>query len=259
MKKYLITTLLIAAAVITAKAQEFKIAKSSGKLIINLSSARIEGTTGNEIIFSTTNTRPDMDERAKGLRPISGSGFQDNTGLGINVNDAGGTIEVNQVTQRNRNITIRVPKGVSIVYKYDKSESGKVYFKNIESEIEVSTQQNSVDLENVTGPLSVKVVNGSVDARFSTVIKGPISIACINGHVDVALPAATKANLKLNTNHGEILASSDFKIEMDKKPESEMISYSNKVQGKLNGGGADITLSSTNNKIYLRTTEQAKP
>jgi hypothetical protein len=253
MKKYIITTLLIAAAVITTQAQEFKVAKSSGKLIVNLSSARIEGTTGNEIVFTTTNAKTETDERAKGLRPISGSGFQDNTGLGINVTDAAGTIEVNQVTQRNQNIKILVPKGVSIVYKYDKVESGKVSFKDIESEIEVSTQFNSVELENVTGPLSVKVVNGSVDAKFGANIKGPISIACINGHVDVAIPAATKANLKLSTSHGEILASSDFKIEMEKTTENNMISYSNKVQGKLNGGGTDITLSSNNSKIYLRT------
>lgn len=253
MKKYQITTLLIAVAVITTQAQEFKVAKSSGKLVVNLSSARIEGTTGNEIIFSTTNTNNEIDERAKGLRPISGTGFQDNTGLGINVTDAAGTIEVNQVTQRNRNIKILVPKGVSIVYKYDKVESGKVYFKNIEGEIEVVTQFNSVDLENVTGPVSAKVVNGSIDAKFGATIKGPISLVCINGHVDVAIPAATKANLKLNTSHGEILASSDLKIEMEKTEENKMISYSNKVQGKLNGGGTDITLTSNNGKIYLRT------
>jgi hypothetical protein len=253
MKKYLITSLIAIAALVSAQAQEFKLAKSSGKLHINLSSATIESTTGNEFIFSTDRGDGESDERAKGLRPISGSGITDNTGIGINVTEKDGVVEVNQVNQRDHRIKIKVPKGVSISYRFDKVQAGKVVFSNIENEIEVSVQYNSVQLDNVTGPLTVKAIYGGVDAKFKDNMKGPISIVSVYGHVDVAIPSTTKANIKLSASHGEILAASDLKIELEKSGDADMISYSNNnVRGKLNGGGTDISLRADYAKIYLR-------
>ena len=252
MKKYLALTLIGLAAMTASMAQdEFKLAKSSGKLVINLSSVTVEGYSGTEIVFSSENSSRREDERAKGLKPISGSGYSDNTNLGINVTDKGTTVEVNQVTQRDHRIKIKVPKGISISYNFDKVEAGKAQFKNIESEIEVSVQYNSVMLENVTGPLTIKTIYGGVDAKLTENIKGPISIASIYGHVDVAIPVATKANVSLSTSHGEILAASEFKIDMEKS--SEWVNYSaNKVKGKMNGGGLEFNLRADYGKIYLR-------
>jgi hypothetical protein len=254
MKRYFILTLAAMFALATGQAQEYKLAKSTGKLVINLPSVRVEGYNGNEIIFSNANGGRDEDERAKGLKPINGSGLEDNTGLGINVSDKGGSYEVNGVTARGHAITIKVPKGVAVSYAYSKvMNSGKASFKNIEGELEISVQYNSIELENVTGPLTAKALYGGIDAKFSDNIKGPISIVSIYGHVDVEIPAATKANLKMKTSHGEIFASGDLKIEMEKSSNGEMVSYSNNdVKGKLNGGGTEFTLRSDYGKIYLR-------
>ncbi len=256
MKKYLIATLAGLMALTIATAQEFKVAKSTGKLVINLSSVKVEGYNGNEIVFSNDREDHEVDERAKGLHPINGSGLQDNTNLGINVNDKGTTIEVNQVSSRDNKIKIMVPKGVTISYAFNKvMDAGKASFKNIESELEVSVQHNNIDLENVTGPLTVKAIYGNIEAKFKENIKGPISIVSIYGHVDVAIPAATKATLSLKTSYGEILASGDLKIEMEKTGEADMVSYkNNNIKGKLNGGGTEFSLRSDYSKIYLRKT-----
>ena len=256
MKKYLIAICMGLLAFTGMQAQEYKLAKSSGKLIINLSSVKVEGYSGNEIVFSSAKTEKEADERAKGLRPINGSGFTDNTGLGISVTEKGSTIEVNQVSQRDGEVKIMVPKGVSVSYTFNKvMNNGKAYFKNIESEVEISVQYNSVELENVTGPLTAKAVYGSVDAKFNDNIKGPISIVSIYGHVDIAIPVATKANLKMSTSYGEIFAAADLKIDLEKTESPDMVSYrSNNVKGKLNGGGSEITLKSDYSKIYLRKT-----
>ncbi len=250
MKKYLITSLLALITLTAIQAQDFKLAKSSGKLVINLSSVVVEGHSGTDIVFSSERQSDESDERAKGLKPISGSGYTDNTGLGISVTDKGTTVEVNQVNQRDRKVKILVPKGIMVSYAFDKVQSGKVVFRNISNEIEVSVQYNEVHLENVTGPLSVKAIYGGVDAKFNENIKGPISIVSIYGHVDVAIPVTTKANLSMSTSHGEIFAASDFKIDMEKT--TDMVSYSNKVKGKINGGGSDFSLRSDYSKIYLR-------
>jgi hypothetical protein len=252
MKKYLLLTLGLAAATITM-AQDFKLAKSTGKLVINLSSVTVEGYTGTEIVFSSENSQKNEDDRAKGLRPINGSGIQDNTGLGINVADKGTTVEVTQVNQRDRRIHIKVPKGIAISYEFERVEHGKAQFKNIESELEISVQYNSINLENVTGPMTVKTIYGGIDAKLGETLKGPISLASVYGHVDVAAPVTTKANVLLATSHGEIFAASDFKIDID-KGNSDMINYSNKVRGKMNGGGIDFSLRADYGKIYLRKT-----
>ncbi|MEO7529850.1 MAG: DUF4097 family beta strand repeat-containing protein [Sediminibacterium sp.] len=254
MKKYLIVTLTALMAVTATMSQEYKLAKSSGKLVINLSSVRVEGYNGTEIIFSNDREDHESDERAKGLHPINGSGLIDNTNIGINVTDKGGIIEVNQVSSRDNKIKIMVPRGVTIKYDYNKvMDAGNASFKNIESELEVSVLHNSLSLENVTGPMTVKAVYGSIDAKFKEGMKGPISLVSIYGHVDVALPVATKANISMKTSYGEILASGELKIEMEKNNDSDMIRYSNNnVKGKLNGGGLELSLRSDYSKIYLR-------
>ncbi|SJZ35905.1 DUF4097 family beta strand repeat-containing protein [Sediminibacterium ginsengisoli] len=251
MKKYIVTTLVAFAALVSVKAQEFKLAKSTGKIVINLSSVTVEGYSGNEIIFSSDKEANENDDRAKGLRPISGSGLTDNTGLGISVTEKDGVVEVTQVSAKNAQIKIKLPKAMSVSYSFSKvMNAGKGIFKNLESEIDVSVQYNSIQLENVTGPLAVKSVYGGVDVKFGENIKGPISVVSIYGYVDASIPVTTKANIKMSTSYGEILAASDLKIEIEKT--GDMVSYSDKVKGKLNGGGFDLSLTSNYGKVYLR-------
>ena len=255
MKKYLIITFLGLSAITSARAQDYKINKNSCKLTINLSSATVEGYNGDQIVFSSLRSEEEMDPRAKGLRAINGSGYTDNTGLGVSVVEKGSDVEVNQVASSDLAIKILVPKNVIVSYAFHRVNAGTIIFKNMENEIENSTDYNKVELENVTGPITVRALYGSVDARFREPIKGPVSITSIYSTVDVAIPPATKVNITLSSSHGEILASADLKIEMEKTREDGMISYSNAVNGKLNGGGAEFKLTSEYGKIYLRETK----
>ncbi|RKR85211.1 hypothetical protein BDD43_5475 [Mucilaginibacter gracilis] len=253
MKKYFVTTIIALLAISAASAQEYKVNKSSGKLVISLPSVVVEGYSGNAIVFSSLHKIEQVDERAKGLQLISGTGFTDNTGLGISVEDKANTIEVNQVASRDEAIKILVPKGVKVSYAYNKVfNAGKVVFTNVESEIEVSVSYNQVKLENITGPVTVNAIYGAVDAVFKGVVQGPVSIVSIYSTVDVAIPVATKANLKLNSTHGDIFASSEFKVDMEKTTSDDMVQYGGNVKGKLNGGGTDFTLKTEYGKIYLR-------
>jgi predicted membrane protein len=233
-------------------AQEFKVAKSTGKLNLRIGRVTVEGHSGNEIIFTSKDDRDkDEDDRAKGLRAINSMGLEDNTGLGINVTEKDGTVEVNQLKKMNSpDIKILVPKGVIVYFEHESQYGGEAVFKNMENEIEVSCQYNSVELENVTGPLTVKAVYGGVDAIFNQNVKGPISIVSIYGHVDVALPAAIKANLKMSTSYGEIFVAPEFKIEVEK--DGDFVKYSDRVKGTVNGGGMNIDFRSDYGKIYLR-------
>jgi hypothetical protein len=98
--------------------------------------------------------------------------------------------------------------------------------------------------------MEVKTVHGDIDASLGVVLKSPVSIVSVHGHVDVALPVGTKANLRIGTTWGEILVDPDFKIEIENT--GGMVKYSDKIRGKLNGGGTEIELGSTHDNVYLR-------
>lgn len=244
-----LAVILVAAGCL--RAQEFKVAKNSGRLEINIGRVTVEGHNGNDIIFSSSDHDKEKDKRAEGLRSVNSLGLEDNTGLGINVTDKGNVVTVQQLKKTNSpNIKILVPKGVIVSFSHESQYGGEAKFKDMPNEIEVSAQYNSIELENVTGPLTIKTIYGHVEASLDANMKDPISIVSIYGYVDVAIPVTTKANLKMSTSYGEILADPEFRIEVDRK--GDMIPYSDKVNGTINGGGINIDLSCNYGKVYLR-------
>jgi hypothetical protein len=254
MKKKLLLLTIILIAIFNTNAQVFKIAKSSGRLFINLPGATIEGYDGKEIIFTSLDSNEEKDERAAGLKQISGTAtYEDNTGIGINVTDKGNTVEVNVAGKKKiEGLVIKVPKNMPVSFVYEKDiNAGEVIFRKMESEIEVSVQYNTVKLDSVTGPMNIKTVYGGIEASFTTTIKGPVSILSVYGFIDISLPLTTKAQINFSTSYGQIYAASDFKIAME-KPDTEALSYGDQVKGKINGGGIDIVLKSNYGKIYLR-------
>lgn len=231
----------------TAKAQEYKVAKSTGRLELHIGRVTVEGHSGNDIIFSSRDGKDKNDERARGLTAINSLGLTDNTGLGINVTEKGDVISVTQLKRTNSpDIRILVPKGIIVFFEHASTYGGEARFKNMENEIEVSAQYNSVELENVTGPLTIKTVYGHVEAELGANVKGPLSIVSVYGYADVTLPLATKANLRLDTSYGEIFVAPEFKIEMNGG------SRDGTVNGKINGGGMYVDVSCNYGKVYLR-------
>jgi len=234
-----------------AQAQEFKINKNTGRLELNIGRVTVEGHEGNQIIFSSGNNKREKDERAEGLRLVNSLGLEDNTGMGIHVADKGNVVEVYQLKQTHApDIKVLVPKGVIVSFKYESQYGGEARFLNLTNEIEVSAQYNSIDLKNVTGPLTVETTYGSVTADLNPTINEPISIVSIYGFIDVTLPQATKADLKLSTSYGDILVAPEFKIDVPVKEGMKV--YGDKISGTLNGGGVNIDLNCNYGKIYLR-------
>jgi predicted membrane protein len=148
-------------------------------------------------------------------------------------------------------VKVMVPKGVSISINHNSPHGDELKIKNVESEIEISTLHNGVELENVTGPMTIKTIHGEIEAVFGANIKSPISIVSLHGLIDITVPVAIKANLTMSTSHGEIFADPAIKIEQEEK--SDMVRYgASKVSGKINGGGIDMTLTTSHSNIYLR-------
>ncbi len=253
MKKHSILCTLAIVLSGVLHAQEFKLAKSTGKLIIkDLNYVSLEGTAGNEIIFSSLDGPDEKDKRAEGLRAVSSMGLEDNTGLGLSVIDKGATYEVYQLKKMDGpRVKIQVPKGVSIYLTHSSPYGEDVKLKNMENEIETSTVHNGIHLENVTGPMTIKTVHGEIEADFSAGIKSPIVLSSQHGLVDVTIPTSAKVTMSMKTSFGEIFV--DPALKMQVETSGDLVKYSsNKVNGKINGGGVEISLTSNHDNIYLR-------
>lgn len=229
----------------------YKVSKSKGKIQINLGKVTVEGYKGNDIIFSLEGRVPNEDKRAEGLHAINALGLIDNTGLGINVSEKEGILEVNPLKKLSSPaIKILVPENVIVAFRNQSQYGEKVIFRNMSNEIEIAATYNNVQLENMTGPSVVKSIYGNVEAVFGQNVKGPLSIISVYGLADVTIPKTIKANVKMATPYGEIYISPDLKIETEKS--GDMIKYGNELTGKLNGGGTGIEIRSDYSKIYLR-------
>lgn len=250
--KIIIASMLIFSSSILL-AQEYKLKVSGSKILklVEVNKVEVQGYDGAEIIFTTQSRSRSDEERAKGLSAINGLGITDNTGIGLSVIEAGNSIDVQQLAKRNNNkYTIKIPKSVKVYYEHSGTGGSTFKVSNISSEIETSTKHNGIRLENVTGPMTINSVHGKIEAIFASVNQSsPISIISIHGLVDVSLPSNTKANLKMETHWGELL--SDMNIEIE-KTNDDLKAYSSKVNGKLNGGGVALQISSTHNNVYLR-------
>jgi DUF4097 and DUF4098 domain-containing protein YvlB len=103
-------------------------------------------------------------------------------------------------------------------------------------------------------------VNGDVIVGFNTVDPhAAMAFSTLNGKVDVSFPADLKANVKLQAEQGDVY--SDFDVDIDKGPhkvekstEDHMyrITIDDWVYGKINGGGPEIMMKTTNGSVYVR-------
>ena len=247
-----LVALLVCQSTYAQSNKEYKISMSSGKLIVKeLDEVEFIGYSGNEVQITNLDLDQEASDRAEGLRLINGLGLEDNTGIGLSVTKEGNNTVINQIARNGGGeFKIKVPKGVIIVYEHSSVHGSDVMFRDIENEIEVTTNHNDVRLENVTGPMTVNTVHGDIEGVFKSVNQSnPISIVSSHGDIDLGIPASTKANLKINTGWGEIYSDLDIAIEKT----DDMKRYgANKVRGSINGGGVSFTVESAHGSIYLR-------
>lgn len=244
---------MLSASITNAQSNEYKLDMNSGRLIANgIDEIRFVGHSGSGVIIQRKGVDHKTSERAKGLKLINGMGLEDNTGIGLSAEKKGGGTVLTQISRNgDGEYLVQVPKGVTIVYEHSSPHGDDVSFKDITGEIEVTTNHNGVKLDNVTGPMLINTVHGDIEGSLGTVNQSnPISIVSSHGDIDLGIPSATKADFRISTGWGEIY--SDLKLVIDGSQGSMKQYGSNKVVGKLNGGGVSFEVKSSHGSIYLR-------
>jgi Putative adhesin len=251
--KFSLCGIFILLTVLVSQAQEFKVnVKSGSKVKIRSFSGSMSISThsGNEVIIKAPSIeRP---KNSEGLRLISGRG-EDNTGVGLNVQSTESGLEISGATRKSVEYEVLLPENIALHAHLRGWQCSKLEIDGLKSEVEIDVDYASVYLNNVTGPVVLKVTYGKVKANFSQVNQTkPISLIATYSDLDVTLPSNTKANIKLHSDYGDIY--SDFDIAYEKKSgDADWIKMTgSSVKGTINGGGVEIYLKAPYNNVYLR-------
>lgn len=254
---YILLLGLAVFSVHAVNAQDYKIPVQNtkeGKLTLNdfPGNLPVEGYAGSEIII-TSDLTGKTPERAKGLQPVYAGGT-DNTGLAVNVekNGSGVTLQCLLPITKSAHYKIKVPDNFNIDVDNECGHSGDVTVENIKGEVAVKNCMG-IKVKNVSGPLVLSTISGSININFSTLTKDrPVSIASVSGEIDVTVPASTGMNVELETISGSIYSDFDFPSG-DKKMKRI---GGNTINSQLNGGGTDLKITNVSGNIYLRKGQQ---
>ncbi len=249
----------------------------------------ITGYSGREVRIKATASNPkalstEDDPKAKGLKRVAGTGFSVST-----VRDENAVVITRPLNTRTT-LDIQVPIATSVkiggapantetggildipgfvlnsVFNAGANPGrvleGDITVENISGELEIGTLDGDINLKNVSGAAVVSCLDGSITASFRAVPDNrPMAFSTIDGDVDVTIPERTRATISANNVDGGVYT--DFELETitvgsrkeDKGPQGPgaiIGMIGNTVRGKINGGGADVSLKTIDGNIYIR-------
>lgn len=141
---------------------------------------------------------------------------------------------------------VRAPKGAKISVS---NTNGVVTLTALAGTTEAHTTNGGVRGTDMRGAVDAETTNGGVTIDFAEVDRD-VRLTTTNGGVTIGLPESAKANVVATCTNGGISVSG---VKMEISEESRR-----RVEGKLNGGGANVELHTTNGGVRIRTRGEAK-
>lgn len=215
----------------------------------------IVGYAGKTVVVEATvpplaaRRRPAGTPASSGLRRVdSGPGFE------VTAAETNNHVTITTDSWRRAiDLTIKVPRQFSL--QLSTTQQGDIVVENVAGEFEISNVNGSIRLQQVAGSALLNSINGRLTASFTAVTpRAPMSFSTANGQIDLTLPVAVKATLKLKSDRGAVY--SDFDLAVDPAAPTQVgpqrLSQDGWTVGRLNGGGADITVQSLEGTIVVR-------
>jgi|GEM_PF-791044 len=123
--------------------------------------------------------------------------------------------------------------------------NGDVHAENVKGEVVLTTTNGEVHLADIAGNATAHTTNGSVVAEIRRLSpKGSVELETTNGNVAAYFGSDLKADLEAQTTNGRV--SIGFPIVR------EGVKTSRTIRGTIQGGGAKITLGTTNGDVEVR-------
>jgi DUF4097 and DUF4098 domain-containing protein YvlB len=120
--------------------------------------------------------------------------------------------------------------------------NGDIDVTGVRGGADVRTTNGEIRIARVEGLVDALTTNGSVAAEITKLpADGKMELQTTNGNVALALPRDVHAEVEANTTNGRV--SINYNVSMNG------VITSKSIRGKIGGGGARITLSTTNGNI----------
>ncbi|MGE3273539.1 MAG: DUF4097 domain-containing protein [Vicinamibacterales bacterium] len=140
--------------------------------------------------------------------------------------------------------TVKVPKGVHVDLR---TVNGGVRLQGLDGDVRAHSTNGGVNGRGLRATaLEAGVTNGGVDIELAQAPQsGTFELESVNGGVELALPADSRADISASCTNGGVSVSG-----LDIQHTEEQTRR--RLEGRLNGGGARISLSTVNGGVRLR-------
>lgn len=217
---------------------------------IKRGSIRVAGYEGREVVvqLSVPNYSPPVNPSSKGVKEL-----RPNT-LDFEIEKSEDEIKVDGNSYEYiTNLNIKVPRATNL--KLDSYRDGVIEVRQVESHMNLRSQNNDIRLVDVFGSARLRTYHGDLTASFQAVANDrPLEFESYNGSIDLMLPDDTKANVRYRSGSGRV--STDFEIVLSddviQTKGDGNLEFDEFVHGTLNGGGAPIALGTEQGDIRLR-------
>lgn len=144
--------------------------------------------------------------------------------------------------------TVRVPKGVIVDLR---TVNGGVRLNGLQGEVHAKTTNGGVKGMNVTTHiLEAASVNGGIEIEFGAALDatGSVDLETVNGGVELGLTSESKASITARAVNGGVTVTD---LPVQKQEQSNSFESKRRLEGTLNGGGAKVTISTTNGGVRI--------
>jgi hypothetical protein len=138
---------------------------------------------------------------------------------------------------------VRAPKNALVNVT---NTNGQVVVNALSGKVIAHTTNGAVKGTNLTGGVEGETTNGSVSIDMASLGRERVSLETTNGSVTLMLPEQAKATVSASVTNGGINVGSLDNFEVTEKSRR-------RLDGKMNGGGAEVELRTTNGSIRLRS------
>lgn len=145
-------------------------------------------------------------------------------------------------TQYQVNYEVRAPAGVALNIS---ATNGTVDVADWEGRVEMSATNGSLEARGLRGEVEASTTNGRIDVALDALHEGGVSLETTNGRVSLELPRDAKARLQARVTNGAINVDG---LSAEASPSNTRRRY----EATLNGGGAPISIETTNGAISVR-------
>jgi DUF4097 and DUF4098 domain-containing protein YvlB len=215
----------------------------------------VEAGGGNQVVVEARAADDDRrhgkpDVRG-GMRRIPLSGFK------LSIEEKDNVVEIGSSPTVAVFLTIKVPEQTSV--KLSTVNDGDIEVSGVRGDHEISNVNGEIRAR-VAGSLVAHTINGEVKVVLSAVTPGKVmAFSSLNGDVDVTLPAGTKADLRMESENGEIYTDFDVVTRQRTAPSQAerqggryKLTVERAVFGTINGGGPEMHFKTFNGDVHLR-------